>query len=157
MLSSFQTIFQTTLSHNIWSHSYIMASKFGMFYDEQTGKSYTDNTFTTEYIPKSHRNPKTPLHARMYSQDCEQAAAKRKAESDKQKKESKKQWIKDGCGHVSMLSYTFVDTKPAAVAKEKPSSKPFTQYSQSSDGSVDELEEQDYKEIAISLKCAKEK
>ena len=124
-----------------------MADRFGMFYDSKTGKAYTDNTFQTEYIPKAHRNPKTPVHAKMYQQDRERAAAKRKKESDKEKKQSKKQWIENGCGHASMLSYTYVDTKTAPVTEEKPSPTRFTQYSQGSDDSVDEADEEDYKEM----------
>ena len=42
-----------------------MVNRFGMFYDEKTGKSYTTNTFEEEYIPQAHWNPKTPIHAKM--------------------------------------------------------------------------------------------
>ena len=140
--------------HKIVSITLIMANRFGMFYDETTGKAYTDNTFETEYIPKAHCHPKTPVHAKMHQQDRDRAALKRKKEFKKQKKESKKKWEQDGCGHASMYSFTFVDTK-TEVKKESEKAAPvtvekksFTQFTQDSNGSaVNKLEEEDYEEI----------
>ena len=82
-----------------------MANRFGIFYDNKTGKAYTDNTFQTEYIPKTHRNPKTPVHAKMFEQDRERAAAKRKKDSDKQKKEAMKKYVEGGCGHANIFDF----------------------------------------------------
>ena len=84
-----------------------MASKFGMFYDEKTGKSYTDASFTHEYIPRAHRAPKTPVHARAYEQDCERSAAKRMKQQDKKDKDRKKQWVKEGCGDQKIDMFGF--------------------------------------------------
>ena len=82
-----------------------MANRFGIFYDDKTGKAYTDNTFQTEYIPKTHRNPKTPVHAKMFKQDREKAAAKRKKDYDKQKKEAMKKFVEGGCGHANIMDF----------------------------------------------------
>ena len=84
-----------------------MASRFGMFYDENTGKSYTDSSFQHEYIPKSHRQPKTPVHARAYEQDRKRSAMKRKKQHDKETKEQRKQWKDNGCGHTKIKKFGF--------------------------------------------------
>ena len=59
-----------------------MANRFGMFYDEKTGKSYTSSDFKEEYIPQAHRNPKTPVHAKMYEESRERTAVKRKKQNE---------------------------------------------------------------------------
>ena len=112
-----------------------MANCFGMFYDKKTGKSYTSTTFSQEYIPQAHQNPKTPIHAKMYAESRERTALKRKKErkkeSEKAAEEAKKQYIKEGSGHkkiVELFKFSRSDhspdtptesTKPKAVSAEK--------------------------------------
>ena len=67
-------------------NTFTMANRFGMFYDEKTGKSYTSTNFSQEYIPLAHRNPKTPVHAKMYKESRAKIDSKRKKESDKAQK-----------------------------------------------------------------------
>ena len=108
-----------------------MANRFGMFYNEADGKAYTTDNFTEEYIPMSHRNPKTPVHARCYEEDRERAALKRKKDSEKKEKESKKKWVEKGCGHSSMFNFVSHHYQPPnPVTNEK---EVQTQHSASSD------------------------
>ena len=85
-----------------------MANWYVMFYDEKSGKSYTTNTFKEEYAPKAHCDPKTPIHTKMSAESCERVAMKRKKDSAKVRKEQKKKWVQEGCGHGSKLDYTCV-------------------------------------------------
>ena len=57
-----------------------MANRFGMFYDEKTGRSFTSTNFSQEYIPKAHRNPRSVVHTEMYAESRKKSAAKRKKE-----------------------------------------------------------------------------
>ena len=99
-----------------------MASRFGMFYDEKTGKSYTDSSFQHEYIPKSHHHPKTPVHARAFEQDRKRSAGKRKKQHDKENKEKKKHWKENGCGHKNIKMFGFFRDSPETPKDKEDSS-----------------------------------
>ena len=131
-----------------------MANRFGMFYNEKDGKSYTTNNFVKEYIPMSHRNPKTPIHARCFEQDRERAALKRKKDSEKKEKESKKKWVEVGCGHANLFSFVNSEESkhvshnlPNPVTSKKEIQ---TQHSASSDaGSTNNSDCEDYRPVKI--------
>lgn len=98
------------------------------FTTKKDRKSYTTNTFEEEYIPMSHRHPKTPIHKKCYEQDCKHAAVKRKNKSEKKEEDAKKKWIKGGYGHANIRSWQQPNL-PNPVTDEKP---PLTQNSYNS-------------------------
>ena len=76
-----------------------------MFYDKKTGRSYTTSNVSQEYIPKSHQNPKTPVHAQAFKEDRKRSAMKRKKQSEQEARESKKQWVRNGSGHDNLFNF----------------------------------------------------
>ena len=103
-----------------------MANRFGIFYNDKDGKAYTTNTFEEEYVPMSHRNPKTPVHAQCFQHDRDRAALKRKKDSEKKEKESKKKWVNQGCGHASMFGYLSVDENGNRIPHQRQPPNPVT-------------------------------
>ena len=72
-------------------------------------KSSFDLRRDPDYIPQAHRNPKTPVHAKVYEANRARATEKRRKEDEKAENERKKQFVANGSGHRNLFDFVFVD------------------------------------------------